>query len=157
MNSPTLKKGLVWISTLKQKGILLGPGRPGTYKVLVNSAIVDFAETELVPFGGQHDNEAPVDRIGKGARLGKFESRPMLSVTLALHGLNPKDAVEMVERKINRAVLSDADRIKIIHGDEKGKIRRAIHEYLERSRVVKSFEDDAERPDVTWVYFRTSH
>lgn len=72
-------------------------------------------------------------------------------VTLALHNLNPRDAVEMVERKIQRALIAKQESLKIIHGDEKGKVRKAIHEYLENNKAVKSFEDDEERPGVTWV------
>lgn len=75
-------------------------------------------------------------------------------VTLALHNLSPRDAVEMVERKIQRALIAQSERIKIIHGDEKGKVRKAIHEYLEGNKAVKSFEDDEERADVTWVYLQ---
>lgn len=75
-------------------------------------------------------------------------------ITLALHHLNPKDAVEMVEKKIQRALIAQAESLKIIHGDEKGKVRRAIHEYLENNAAVVKFEDDEERPDVTWVYLK---
>lgn len=74
------------------------------------------------------------------------------SVTLALHDLNPKDAVAIVERKINHAVRMETERIKIMYDDGRGKTKRAIHEFLSRSKVVKRFEDDEDRPGVTWVY-----
>lgn len=131
-----LKRGPVWVTSRRERGILLGPGRPGTYKVLLASDVMDVPATDLSPF----DTPPP----------------PLVSMTLALHDLKEKDAVEMVDRKIQRAVLSNADRIKIIHGDTKGKIRKAIHEYLASSRLVKNFEDDQSRPDVTWVYFHGS-
>src|SRR5205085_2548381 len=88
----------------------------------------------------------------KAAKLGKFQDQPMVCKTLDLYGLNPKDAVEIVERKINRALLAGAQEIKILHFQNPGKMKKVLHTFLTSVEAVKHFETPADEPNVTYVF-----
>jgi len=80
--------------------------------------------------------------------LEMFENRPMVSSTLALHGLNVNDAVDLVERKLNRAVRAGAERIDIIFDQKVPRMTRVLEQFLETSSLVKDFCLDDEKPGV---------
>jgi DNA mismatch repair protein MutS2 len=73
--------------------------------------------------------------------------------TLDLHGVRVKEALEMVEKRIDRAIIADLDRVEIVHGIGAGKLKEAIHKYLAAVSVVSHFKVDDVNPGVTWVYF----
>ncbi len=97
-----------------------------------------------------HDLES---RPGKGVRLGKFEPAPMHSTTLDLHGLSARDAVEVLERKIQRALLAGTERVKVLYGSSASKVEKALNDFLSHCKAVKSYHADESRPGVTWVLF----
>lgn len=151
------KKGPVRILSSGREGRLLGPSRPGTYRVLVDHEVLDCHEDDLQPLGEKpEDRKVPAgaERQTKGARLGKFEASPMFSNTIDVHGLNVRHAIEMVERKINRALLADCDRIRIVHEKDASKLCRALDQFLSSQRYVAGYAQDEENPSVTWVYFK---
>jgi hypothetical protein len=78
----------------------------------------------------------------------------MFSATIDVHGLNLRDALEMIGRKINRALATDADRIKIVHEKDSKKFSKALRTYLSGLKPVRSFNEDPENPSVTWVYLK---
>jgi len=135
------KRGLVWVSSKGKRGFLLEPvDDTGTYRVLVDSQVMELPARDILPMSYGEEEREPT------------EEEKVISQTIALHHLNVRDAVDLLDKKIQRASLVAADRIKVIHGDEKGKVRRAIHEFLATCKRVKSFRDDAVRKDTTWVY-----
>ncbi len=132
-NTP-LKRGLVWVTPRRQKGILLeAVEESGVYRVLIEDEVIELSAQEILPVDAEH-GESPI------------------FITLALHHLDVRDAVDLLDKKIQRAILASADCIKVIHGDERGKVRKALHEYLGQSKRVRAFSDDTARRDTTWVY-----
>lgn len=89
---------------------------------------------------------------GKGARLGKFDSQPMLTTILDLHGLNARDAVEVVQRKLSRALLAGAKEVKVLYDEKDRKLKRSLHQFLSEHTAVKSFEDADDAPGITIFY-----
>lgn len=135
------KRGVVWVSSKGKRGILLeSVEETGKYRVLVDSQVMELPARDILPMSYGEEEHEPT------------EEEKVISQTIALHHLNVRDAVDLLDKKIQRATLVAADRIKVIHGDEKGKVRRAIHEFLTTCKRVKSFEDDSVRKDTTWVY-----
>jgi DNA mismatch repair protein MutS2 len=57
-----------------------------------------------------------------------------------LIGLTVDDALEKVDKVIDRAVLSGLTQVDLVHGIGTGALRRAIQEHLREHSLVKSFE-----------------
>jgi len=146
------KRGLVWVAPRRRRGILLGDSPTGAYRVLVDNEVVEFSAQEILPFDAEHPPETSAIETPAAINTYATENESLISQTLALHDLNARDAVDLLDKKIQRATYISAGRIKVMYGDEKGKIRKAIHEYLDHSKKVKCYRDDEKRTDVTWVY-----
>lgn len=71
---------------------------------------------------------------------------------LDLHGLTVADAIEALEAKLNRAVLSNLHRIKVVHGLGSGRVKEGVHSYLSTSTMISAYKVDEYNPGVTWVY-----
>lgn len=63
-----------------------------------------------------------------------------LSFELNLIGLHVDEALAELDRYIDKAVLSNKERIKVIHGFGTGALRNAVHAYLKKCKYVKSYK-----------------
>jgi DNA mismatch repair protein MutS2 len=63
-----------------------------------------------------------------------------LNFELNLIGLHVDEALDMLDQYVDKAVLTNKERIKVIHGFGTGALRRAVHEYLKKNKHVKSFK-----------------
>lgn len=87
--------------------------------------------------------EVPVDRLrsvpSAGLASQKKEPGNIASAEaeeckeISLLGLRAREAVERLERFLDRAVRSGATRLRVIHGVGSGALKRAVSEYLEQS------------------------
>lgn len=56
-------------------------------------------------------------------------------------GMRVDDAMPVVERAVDRAMLSGQETLEIVHGAGSGRLRAAVREYLRRAGGIKRFED----------------
>jgi DNA mismatch repair protein MutS2 len=64
-----------------------------------------------------------------------------------------EEALALVEKRLNEALLSEIDSLEIIHGVGTGRLKVAVHQYLGGLGVVKHYKLDEGNPGTTWVYF----
>jgi hypothetical protein len=88
----------------------------------------------------------------KTERLGMGEG-PMSATTLSVQGLTPDDAVEIVRRKIQRALRANASSFKVLFLPENGKLQRKIEGYLSTVGSVREFFIDTDHPGTLWIHF----
>ena len=55
-------------------------------------------------------------------------------------GLYVDEALDELDQYIDRAVLANKERIKVIHGFGTGALRNAVHAYLKKNKHVKSYK-----------------
>ncbi len=70
--------------------------------------------------------------------------------SLNLIGLRVDEALPLVDRLIDQAILNGAEHVDIIHGVGTGRLKKAVWEHLKRHRQVKELRAD-ENPGVTVV------
>ena len=58
---------------------------------------------------------------------------------LSLIGLRAREAVDRLERFLDRAVRAGEESVRIVHGVGSGALRRAIHDYLATSPYCAAF------------------
>ena len=69
-----------------------------------------------------------------------------------LHGYTVQEAIETLEKTIDKAILSDVRQLNVVHGFGTGKIKTAVHKYLHNLKHVSSFRLSINNPGVTVVF-----
>lgn len=57
-----------------------------------------------------------------------------------VRGKRVDEAIELIDKFLDRALLAGAKRAKIIHGAGEGKLRENIHKYLKENLIISSFK-----------------
>jgi DNA mismatch repair protein MutS2 len=96
---------------------------------------VDASVLELLP--AQKEKASDYDGV-KGVRVLREHAESCLQ-RLDLVGLRVEDALPLLDRAIDRALLDGCPRIHVVHGHGTGRLRRAVHEFLTGHSVVKEF------------------
>ena len=87
----------------------------------------------------------------------EVQAEPLSSTTLDVRGNDREEALEAVNRFIDRAVLSGVQEIRIIHGIGEGVLIKAVRELLQTDRRVSAFRPGGQGeggPGVTVVTLR---
>jgi DNA mismatch repair protein MutS2 len=142
----------VVVRTLANKrGVVTEATAGGRYRVRVERITVWCREQDL----------ALPPESGKKKRAGKTPAAAPLTVApreaarairVDLHGFTVENALALLVTEIDRAILTGADRVEVVHGKGSGSIKRAVHRYLASMHVVAAFKLDESNPGVTWVY-----
>jgi DNA mismatch repair protein MutS2 len=94
-------------------------------------------QIELTP-----DQVKLIDETERPAMMGKgyrAPAREALSPEIELHGLRVEEALERVDKHIEKALRHDFAQVRLRHGRGTGALRRAIHDFLRTHQSVKSF------------------
>jgi DNA mismatch repair protein MutS2 len=68
-------------------------------------------------------------------------------------GMRVEEALNTVDRFLDRAVVEGVPRVKILHGIGTGKLMQAIREHLTKERYIKTLQRDEKNSGVTIVEF----
>jgi DNA mismatch repair protein MutS2 len=107
-------------------------------EVLIDRVKVNLPAADLAAAGGR----PPASIRTRLTWTGRPAARPELN----LIGRRVDEALTMVDRHLDQAVLSGLNRVEIIHGVGTGALRRAIHQHLAEIPEVKSFASPTSRP-----------
>jgi DNA mismatch repair protein MutS2 len=125
--------------------------KPEVYVVSVGSLTITCHEGDLVPKRGKRARAASTPPVNKKSKS-KATPSAMRKLSIDLHGLTVAEALEKVERGLDRALQEEADRLDIVHGLGTGKLKDAVHRYLKGLSVVKHFKAADGNPGITWVF-----
>ena len=93
-------------------------------------------QVRLIEGQPQAKKQAAVPKAGTAPTL-HLERRA--SSELDIRGYETLEAESVVENYLDAAVMAKLETVTIIHGKGTGALRKAVHEILKRSKVVKSF------------------
>jgi DNA mismatch repair protein MutS2 len=113
---------------------------------------VGFDEIEPLPEKCSRKTLKEGRRLSQKVAATVSDSFDDISFELNLIGLRVEEAIQRTDRFIDRALLKGFERIDIIHGVGEGKLKKALQEYLDLHRGVKSFETGIVNPGVTTVW-----
>ncbi|MBU1277448.1 MAG: Smr/MutS family protein [Proteobacteria bacterium] len=136
-----LKEGdAVELANLGQQGVLLespSPGR-GTVPVSVGVAgvrvMVPLAEIKPLPAGSHTSPRAKAKGKGVSVQASAGEG-----LDLNLIGKRVDEALPLVDKALDQALLAGRGEIRVVHGMGTGRLRAAVREYLAAHPVVASF------------------
>lgn len=149
----SLKPGdLVWIPRFKSQGVIIEVSREqGKARVQVGAMRASLEEQEI----------EKMDELGQKKEI--MPERPKLSFTKAvswkldLHGVKVEEALGILDKYLDEALMSNFPFVYILHGRGTGALRQAIHKYLRTHPSVLRFrmgEGTEGGQGVTIVYLK---
>ena len=124
--------------------VLARDSRDGRLQVQVRQVKIRVMPEEVAPAGEQ-------GRLKKGAAPALVCLPPRdLVQSLNVIGLRVDEALPLVDRLLDQALLNGAEHVDIIHGVGTGRLKKAVWEHLRRHGAVKELHADA-NPGVTVV------
>jgi DNA mismatch repair protein MutS2 len=144
--SPRFRPGQpVFLPALNLTGkILATDTRDGRLEVQARNVKLRVSPQEVRPKGG--DQGSP----DRGGAFSGYHRPPAWLPSLNLVGLRVDEALPLVDRLIDQAVLHGSERVDIIHGVGTGRLKRAVWDHLKHHTLVKDLHADA-NPGVTVV------
>jgi DNA mismatch repair protein MutS2 len=145
--SPVRLGERVRVGTLNAEGVVTALGESDAEvqigSLRVRARLVDLEravisdQSSVPPLRGlRNDQSPPVTRHSSPAT-----ASPGLEVSL--RGMMVEDALEALERYLEKAYLAGLPFVRIVHGKGTGKLRAAVREALRGHAYVKSFEEGA--------------
>jgi DNA mismatch repair protein MutS2 len=135
----------VFLPALNLTGkILASDTRDGRLEVQARNVKLRVSPEEATPVGGE---EA---RAIKSGTASGYHRPPAWLPSLNLVGLRVDEALPLVDRLIDQAVLHGTEKLDIIHGVGTGRLKRALWDHLKHHTMVKDLHP-ADNPGVTVV------
>lgn len=125
--------------------------KSGVVRVAFGGLVVQCRGADLGPAKNERDDDederpkAKARKAARGARGGMAK--------VDLHGLGVDEALQVVQRAVNEALMAGADGIHVIHGLGTGKLKAGVHRYLASLTVVKRFRLLEGNAGTTVAYF----
>lgn len=85
------------------------------------------------------EGEAPLDRVSVSARSGAQLKSIGTAPELDLRGMMAEEAIPILDRYIDSAMMSGLGTVTIIHGKGKGVLRNAVHQSLKKTKGIEGF------------------
>jgi DNA mismatch repair protein MutS2 len=121
----------------KKSGLVVGiDSGSSKAQIMAGSVKLIVDSSELVP-----ESEPPAQQKGgkKAPRQWSVSSRDLASTEVNLVGYTVDEAIPLVDRMIDTALVHGYPRLTIVHGIGSGTLKRAIREHLGECAYVKNF------------------
>ncbi|WP_027107784.1 endonuclease MutS2 [Lacticigenium naphthae] len=128
-----LKKGdTVNVLSFDQKGVLIE--QSGKNEWIVQMGMLKMKLNEIDLELTVEDREVPQRAVSTRS------NRASVKNEVDVRGERAEDAIQLVDRYLDSALLANYPTVTIIHGVGTGVLRKVIHNYLKKHRSVKSYE-----------------
>ena len=128
---------IVYVNKLRQKGTITDiSGKELTVQLGSLKMNVKAKDCSFVSHAVKVKETAPSKKAGGFNMLAKVSQ---ISTEVDIRGLMVDEAIEVVSKYLDDAVISGLSRVLIIHGKGTGALRKGIQEYLKNHRNVLSY------------------
>lgn len=121
----------------RKRGTIIRAAKKNRWVVEVGAMKITLPESELtpVPSGGSRQSNQPQVSYGYSS-----DSAPPAAVfTLDLRGRRLDEALEMLNRQIDNALLASLNEFEVVHGKGEGVLQTGVHRLLRESPRVAKF------------------
>ena len=133
----------IFLPALGLPGEVLEVEKNGRLTVRARQVRLKTRPEEVTPLAGRGEPEAPAGGVS-------YRLPPKQLPSVNLVGLRVDEALPLVDRLLDQAVLQGAERVDIIHGTGTGRLKQAVREHLKHHTMVKAVHGDV-NPGVTLV------
>lgn len=136
----------VIVKTLGSKGRVVEFDRSvDTYEVIVGSARMKLKRLFI-------EKTTPV-KESVAVERDRLDIKKMEEPELNVIGMRVEEALNSLDRFVDKAVVEGVRRVKILHGIGTGRLMQAIREHLTGARYVKTLQGDDKNSGITIVEF----
>jgi DNA mismatch repair protein MutS2 len=147
---PSAAGQLVRLRTVGGRGTLLkikDQGRRAEVQMGPKRVEVDMESLELLP-----DEKSASARAHRSNGIRVFREEPeTCQQRLHLVGLRVEEAIPLLDKTIDRAILDGYNQIHVVHGHGTGRLRQAVQEFLTEHAIVKGFHAEKQGAGGTGV------
>jgi DNA mismatch repair protein MutS2 len=137
----------VWIIPLGQRGVVLsGPDKEGRREVQVGAVKLRLTPQDMQAAAGTSDKARVFRGSAKGGVSTAEESSAWQSPTLNIIGLRVEEALPLVDRLLDQAVLHNCRQVEIIHGIGTGRLQQAVRQHVQQHSMVKEIQSAEKTP-----------
>ena len=130
----------VWLAALGQKGVVVsGPDKEGRQEVLVGAVKIRLAPHEMRATSGSLEDGRVFRGSARGGVRVAEEAPTWQSPSLNIIGLRVEEAMPLVDKLLDQAVLHGCRQVDIIHGIGTGRLQQAVRQHLRQHSMVKEF------------------
>lgn len=122
------------------------PDSSGEYEVVIGNIRTRIGKENLLLL---EERKKKKDFIGVSVNAEKIKDWK-----LNIRGMGAEEAIEQVDRFLDKAILEGIKSVVILHGIGTGKLLSKVREYLSQSKYVVNFRIDEKNPGVTVVELR---
>ena len=122
----------VRIRSLNKEGTLAEPPSDGKAQVFVGKLRMEFPLSDLEPLPDPQQKPAPT-------RYSKPRPPQPVPLELDLHGRRVEEALPLLEKYLDDAILAGYSSVRINHGRGTGILRSVVHQYLKSHPQVRGF------------------
>jgi len=105
-------------------------------QIIIGNVKLTVDSSELIP---ESKTPSPHGEDTKGEKQWSVSSSPLDKKELNLIGYTVSDALPLVDRMIDQALVHGYTKLKIIHGVGSGTLKKAVREHLKENFYVKDF------------------
>jgi DNA mismatch repair protein MutS2 len=128
----------VWIIPLGQRGVVVsGPDKEGRQEVQVGAVKLRLTPQDMQATKGNAEEGRIFRGRAKGGVSIAEESQTWQSPTLNIIGLRVDEALPLVDRLLDQAVLHGVRQVEIIHGIGTGRLQQAVRQHVRQHHLVK--------------------
>ncbi len=127
----------VYVGKNRRRGTVLRKERGDKWLVMVNTLRMSIPSGELVPARSVSTAEKRHEKLSVEIAGAGESIRPALE--LDLRGMRLEEALESLERQLDRAIISGLTEFSVIHGKGEGVLREGVHRLLSDSSAVSDF------------------
>lgn len=147
----------VHVLPLDQLGRIVAIENNGTYRVQVNGKAWELESSKLRKWERQTEMDTPVS-IATNVTYHGSAGTSLIGEeqSVDLHGLRVKDALILVERVIDQALLQRFRYLDLVHGIGTGQLKNALDRFLTKKKaenLIESFKLNDFNPGETRVFF----
>jgi len=127
----------VFAGRSKQRGIIIrADKKKSSWLVEIGSLKMSFPEIELIPVSSSQSTST---KPSKASWSAEYSGSSDAVYELKIRGMRYEDALELVQRQVDAAVLSGLRNFSIVHGKGHGILRQGVHNYLKNHPAVAEF------------------
>jgi DNA mismatch repair protein MutS2 len=136
----------VMIKTLGSKGRIVDVDRTGdAYEVIVGNARMKLKRFFI--------EKTTAEKESTGTARDHIDVEKVDEPELNVIGMRVEEALNTLDRFLDRAVVEGVPRVKILHGIGTGRLMQAIREHLTDARYIKALQRDEKNSGITIVEF----
>jgi len=146
-SASSLQEGMeVFAGKSKQRGVVIrmdkksaGKNQDTYWLVEIGSLKMSFPESELIPVP-----EKPAAKTNKKSSAftswaAEYSAKDDVVYELKIRGMRFEEAMELVRRQVEGAILSGLKNFAIIHGKGHGILQKGVHDYLRNNPAVADY------------------